>query len=220
MIHESSSWLTEHLGHHESYWNDLKAELNAKFQRPNPTINETPITQHILEAGEAVGFQAPNPDHRIENIPSYQDYQNYSDRQAKQLYQFPTQFNSFGQRTHSGVSIINWDDSRLELKTRCSVESLEFEAVASPQADGSKAKCVAVRARYLDSDETDSFTLTSEGKVILCAGAASPRLLMPHREILQNEAISQQVSDHIVLPLGIYQNVDRRPALSCRGASG
>lgn len=210
MIHESSSWLAKNLGHDESYWDELKVELNAKFQRPDPSINETPVTQHILEAGEAVGFEAPNPNHRIENIPSYQDYQSYCDRQAKQLYQFPTQFNPFGQRTHSGVSIVDWDDPRLELKTRCQVEFLEFapidSAQADPQADGSLAQCVAVQARFLDSDDTDRIRipLASGGKVILCAGAASPRLLMPHRQTLQNEAIGQQASDHIVLPLGIY----------------
>ncbi|MBP0027990.1 hypothetical protein [Roseofilum sp. Guam] len=196
MIHESSRWLAEHLGHNESYWDELKAELNAKFERPDPSINETPVTQHILDAGEVAGFQAPNPGHRIENIPSYQDYQSYSDRQAKQLYQFPTQFNPFGQRTHSGVSIVDWDDPRLELKTRCQMESLEFAPIDSPEADGSLAQCVAVQARFLDRDQTDliRIPLTTGGKVILCAGAASPRLLMPYRQTLQNEAIGQQAS--------------------------
>ncbi len=210
MIHESSSWLAQNLGHDESYWNQLKAELNAKFQRPDPTIRETPVTQHILQAGVAVGFAAPNPNHRIENIPNYQDYQNYSDNHAKQLYQFPTQFNSFGQRTNSGVSIVDWDDPRLELKTRCQVESLEFAPIATSAdkapAQEPQAQCVAVHIRVLDRDETDyiRIPLASGGKVILCAGAASPRLLIPHRQILQNQAIGQQVSDHIVLPLGIY----------------
>ena len=206
MIHESSSWLAHHLGHDETYWNKLKEELNAKFNRPNPAIRDTPVTQHILQAGQAVGFEAPNPDNRIKNIPSYQDYQNYSDNQAKQLYQFPTQFNPFGQRTHSGISLVDWCDSRLELKTRCQVECLELASITTndPQVDCPQAQCVAVQVRDLDSGQLARITLKTGGQVILCAGATSPHLLMPHREILQNTALGQHVSDQIVLPLGIY----------------
>jgi hypothetical protein len=48
---------------------------------------------------------------RIEHIP------NQKDDSPKQFYQFPSQFNTFGQRTNSGVSIVDWEDDSLQLET-------------------------------------------------------------------------------------------------------
>ena len=191
MIHESSEWLSEHIGFSISYWNELKAELNKKFDRPNPMENQSRVTQHILDSAYQASFQLSKDD--IENIP------NYHEGNASLLHPFPTQFNRFGQRTHSGVSLIDWSDSRLKLLTRCRVEHIEWEKTSDKLA-----RCVGVEVKNLDTGKTVSFSLSSMGKLLLCAGAATPRLLMPHRELLSNNAIGQQVSDHIVLPLGIY----------------
>jgi len=192
MIHESSSWYAMQMGRDENYWNHLKSELNAKFDRPDPAHRETPLTQHILGAATEFGYQPPDPDHRIHNIPSYQE-------DANQLYQFPTQFNAFGQRTHSGVSLVDWFGDRVELKTRCRVEELEFTSTETGESE-----CVAVHVKYLETGKTDRFALADGGRLILCAGAATPRLLLPHRETLNNPEIGKHASDHIVLPLGIY----------------
>ncbi len=202
MIHESSTWLSTHMGHNANYWDKLKSELNAKFDRPDPSIRETPITKHILEAAKAVGFNSPNPDNRIHNIPSYQDYENCADGNGDQLYQFPTQFNPFGQRTNSGVSIVDWFSDRIDLKTRCQVMELEFAKTKTDESN--ESKCVAVHVQYVDTGETARFVLAEGGRLILCAGAATPKLLLPHRETLNNPDIGKHASDHIVLPLGIY----------------
>ena len=203
MIHESSHWLSSHIGQDEDYWDRLKTELNAKFHRPDPTQRETPITQHILKSAETVGFKPPDASNRIENIPSYRDPQDCPDGNTQQLFQFPTQFNPFGQRTNSGVSLVDWFCDRLHLIPHCQVTDLEFDGIDSEELD-----CVAVQVKYLDKgtskQTTDRFVLAKGGRLILCAGAATPRLLMPHRERLNNPEIGRFVSDHIVLPLGIY----------------
>ncbi|NEO98153.1 MAG: hypothetical protein F6K58_05545 [Symploca sp. SIO2E9] len=121
------------------------------------------------------------------------------DGEPKQLYLFSTQFNYFGQRTHSGVSLIDWFDNRIELKTQSQVIELELEATETQEY-----RCKAVHVKYLDTGETDSFFLKEGGKVILCAGAATPQLLMPHREKLNNPEIGKYVNDHMIIPLGIY----------------
>jgi hypothetical protein len=40
------------------------------------------------------------------------------------------------------------------------------------------------------------------GRVLLCAGAATPRLLMQYRENPQNEAIGKDSNNHVAMPLG------------------
>ena len=138
-------------------------------------------------------------------IPSYQDYENCADGNADQLYQFPTQFNSFGQRTNSGVSIVDWFSDRIDLKTRCQVMELEFAETKTDESNESnESNCVAVHVQYVDTGETARFALAEGGRLILCAGAATPKLLLPHRETLNNPDIGKHASDHIVLPLGIY----------------
>ncbi|HAC65738.1 MAG TPA: choline dehydrogenase [Cyanothece sp. UBA12306] len=191
MIHESSQWLSQHIGHSISYWDQLKNDLNQKFFRPNPLINLSPVTQHILDLAIKFGFKLSNDN--IENIPNYHEGNNLL------LHPFPTQFNRFGQRTNSGVSLVDWSDSRITLKTQYRVECLQWE-----KQSGKVARCVSVETTNLDSGQPVSFTLASTGKLLLCAGAATPRLLIPHQELLSNNAIGKQVSDHIVLPLGIY----------------
>ncbi|HLO85749.1 MAG TPA: GMC oxidoreductase [Nostocaceae cyanobacterium] len=191
MIHESSEWLAQHIGRDSQYWDDLKAELNQKFARENPLQNLSPVTKHVLQAAQDVGFQISSD--AIQNIP------NYREGNADWLHIFPTQFNSFGQRTNSGVSIVNWFDNCVELKTRCRVVQLEFSH--NPEE---KARCVGVYVQYLDTEKTEFLSLSENGKLIMCAGAATPKLLWPHRERLENCEIGQHASDHIVLPLGVY----------------
>ncbi|GKY97968.1 hypothetical protein MPSEU_000754900 [Mayamaea pseudoterrestris] len=191
MIHESSKWLARMLGHSEQYWDDLKHDLNQRFRRSDPTQRETPITNHIVKNVAAEGFTIDQD--MIANIPSYQeDVDN-------QLIQFPTQFDMFGQRTNSGVSLVNWEDSRIELRTRVSVDELVFEP-----RDGQLSACVAMKIRQQSSKMEETIHVAKHGRVILCAGAASPRLLMPHRETLGNAAIGKFVNDHFAMPLGIY----------------
>ena len=191
MIHESSEWLATHIGHRADYWDDLKAELNERFARPDPASDLSPIAQHVLKVAESVGFKRCQD--AIHNIP------NHPEGDADLLHLFPTLFNQFGQRTHSGVSLVDWFDKRVKLKTRCRVERLEFD-----NDQERTARCVAVQVKDLDKGEMHRFSLADDGRLILCAGAATPRLLLPHRKRLQNNELGQQVSDHILLPLGLY----------------
>jgi hypothetical protein len=195
MIHEASNWLKKYLGRTEKYWNDLKRRLNKKFDRRDPMIDETPITAHIIAKGTLQKFNAPRTCSRIENIP------NQNDAEPSQLYQFPTQFNTFGQRTNSGVSIVDWEDSHLRVETLVEVQDLVF--AEKPTKDGD-AQCRSVNVKFLDTKNTTTVDLKEGGKVILCGGAASPRLLMKQKELQHNKAIGKDVSDHIALPLGIY----------------
>ena len=191
MIHESSDWLADHLGYTADYWTALKHQLNPKFKRPTPADQPSPITRHILQVAQAVGFEISQD--AIANIP------NHSEAKGNWLHLFTTQFNPFGQRTHSGVSLVDWSDPRLELKTQYRVKQLEFA-----QTTDTGTPCVAVHAQSLTTRQIESFPLAEGGRVILCAGAATPRLLLPHRERLHNDAIGQEASDHILLPLGLY----------------
>lgn len=199
MIHESSSWLSKHIGHDVEYWEKLKLELNEKLNCLDPDKYKTQLTEYILQSAEAEGFNPQNPKNHIKSIPSYQDI---SSGNPKQLYLFSTQFNSFGQRVHSGVSLIDWFDARIELKTKCQVMKLDFE-----KTETEDYQCTAVHVEYIKpgKSEVESFQLGESGRVILCAGAATPRLLMPYRNTLNNYEIGKQASDHIAIPLGIYQ---------------
>lgn len=191
MLHESSEWLATHIGHTADYWNDLKTELNERFARPDPAKDLSPITQHLLKVAESVGFKRCTD--RLHNIP------NHPESDADLLHLFPTPFNQFGQRTHSGVSLVNWFDKRVELKTQSRVERLELA-----DEQGKSVRCVAVQVKDFNKGQMHRFSLKNDGRLILCAGAATPRLLLPHRKKLQNNEIGQHVSDHILLPLGLY----------------
>ena len=200
MIHESSEWLATHLGHTPEYWTALKEALNPRFERPNPADATSAITNQILDIAQQAGFTVSYD--AIANIP------NQPNGDAQSLHLFPTLFNSFGQRTHSGVSLVNWADPRLTLKTQYRVEQIEF----APSPDGG-SQCIAVQSRALKTGKLERFALSAQGKLILCAGAATPRLLLPHQELLQNNEIGKGVSDHILLPLGLYI-VDRSTDIS------
>ena len=193
MIHESSQWLADHLGRSPDYWQNLKAGLNPRFDRPDPADDLSPMAKSVLKSAEKNGFTQATDD--IGHIP------NQPDTQADQLHLFPTLFNAFGQRTHSGVSIVDWCYPGLTLLTRCRVKQLKFTEV---DTQGNPVRCTAVQVKDLETKRTYDIALKENGKLILCAGAATPRLLMPHGDKLGNGAISKQVSDHILLPLGLY----------------
>ncbi|MDJ0599719.1 MAG: GMC oxidoreductase [Crocosphaera sp.] len=189
MIHESSDWLANHIGYSVDYWNDLKAELNKKFALKNPETHLSPVTQQVIKLAEAMGFEQWSQ--KTENIP------NHPEKEANLLHLFPTPFNSFGQRTHSGVSLVNWEDTRVELKTLCRVLRVEL-------SEEKPIRCVAVQVKELKTGKIHRFCLKNNGRIILCAGATTPKLLLSYRETFQNKAIGLHVSDHILLPLGIY----------------
>ncbi len=195
MIFESSAWLAEHLGHDEAYWDARKKELADAFDRPDPLAAPSPILQHVMHVAEAAGF-APSSC-ATGHIPDLED------AEAKRLYPFPTQFNRFGQRTHSGVSLVDWGDPRLTLRTRVRAERLELV----------DERCELVHARDCDTGEALCFGVARGGRVMLCAGGVTPQLLRPLRDALSNIAIGADTSDHIVLPLGIYL-VDRALTVS------
>ncbi|MEM9506867.1 MAG: GMC oxidoreductase [Cyanobacteria bacterium P01_E01_bin.35] len=194
MIHESSSWLSKHFGHSEQYWDELKQNLNRRLNCLDPFDLQTELNEEIIKSLQTAGFTPPNPSHHSEKIPSYDDSPSSN---CQQLYLFSTQFNSFGQRTHSGVSIVDWE--RIDLRTQCQVTQLKFRQ--DPTGD---FYCQAVQAKCLTTGKTSYFLLKDTGKVMLCAGAATPRLLMPHKQKLNNNQIGQHVNDHIIIPIGIY----------------
>jgi len=125
-----------------------------------------------------------------ENIPSYQD------GLEKQLYIFPTQFDLFGQRTYSGVSLVPWNDKRVHLKTFRKVDELVMTG----------KKCTSVKVENLKSNKIEEFKLSSKesSKIILSGGSQSPRLLMKFKSSLQNNEIGEHVNDHICMPLALY----------------
>jgi hypothetical protein len=202
MIHESSDWLAAQLGQDASYWDQLKKELNTKFALPHPKLKRSPITQHIVDCAEQFGFQM-NTD-ETHGIP------NFRLGLTGLLHLFPTQFDQFGQRTHSGVSLVNWSDPRVTLKTECKVKQLNFVSLPSD------AQCFGVETISTETGNQQCFVLNPKGgKLLLCAGAETPRLLMPHRQLLANPEIGQYVSDHVLLPLGIYL-LDRKLDVTAR----
>ena len=191
MIFESSDWLTKNLGHDQAYWDAMKEELAEAFQRRDPMTNMTDIAKHVKENLEAFGFSV-----NAENkgyIPIYPDGKD------KQIHIFPTQFNQFGQRTHSGVSLLNWyENERLDFITQQRVTQLHLET-----GDGGQ-RCTAITVFNLVEGKPDIYQLGANTKLLLCAGAATPQLLYEHREKLENMEIGKYVNDHILLPFGIY----------------
>ena len=191
MIHESSKWLSAHVGQSVRYWQDLKQALNQRFNRGDPEDDLSSITQHVLQVAKNVGFRLIKDE--LENIP------NHPEQDEKLLHLFPSLFNPFGQRIHSGVSIVDWFDERIVLKTQCRVQQLDFETTTTGEL-----RCSAVHVKNLVEETCESFALEEGCKVILCAGAATPRLLMPYKEKIGQGEMGHQVSDHILLPLGLY----------------
>lgn len=197
MIHESSEWLSKHVGKTIDYWDQLKVELDKKFKSPDLPLDQSPVTKHVLRKAQQVGFQSSISQSDIDGnrtVPSYPE------GNANLLHVFPTQFDQFGQRTYSGVSFVDWFNQCVELRTRCRAVQLVFS-----NDSGDNARCVGVQVEDLDTGKIECVSLAADhGKLILCAGAATPRLLLPHKERLRNDEIGQHVSDHICMPLGLY----------------
>lgn len=191
MIFESSDWLTKHLGHDQAYWDAMKAELAESFQLRNPKRNLTNVAMHVKEKLEALGFSVNEQNKGY--IPVYPDGKD------KQIHLFPTQFDEFGQRTHSGVSLLNWSENeRLDFMTQQRVTQLHLETGDKGQ------RCTAITVFNLVKRELETYQLGASTKLLLCAGAGTPQLLYEHREKLNNMEIGEHVNDHILLPFGIY----------------
>ncbi len=197
MIHESSSWLSKNVGKSNEYWDAMKCELNDKFERPDPFDKKNPdfvneIERKAMEMDEKPFAPAKKAHNTAGNIPSLQD--NWEEDNDKQLYLFPTQFNNFGQRTNSGVSLVDWTDRRIEIKCLHSVKGLDVDEGGT---------CKAVDAFDKVRNEKVSYAVKSGGKVVLSSGSSSPKLLKACKSI-NNESIGMHVKDHICMPLGIY----------------
>jgi hypothetical protein len=191
MIFESSEWLSKNFGYDQAYWDNLKQELAAAFQVRNPQNTQTDVAIYVKEKLEKFGFAVNEKNQGY--IPVYDE------EKEQQIHIFPTQFDEFGQRTHSGVSLISWyDNERVDLITQRRVVKLQLE----PGDNGQK--CTAITVLNLITEELEIYQLGSQTKLILCAGAGTPPLLYEHREKLNNLEIGKYVNDHILLPLGIY----------------
>ena len=191
MIHESSEWLATHVGRTKEYWDCRKKEFNEKLNLDNPFENRVEDFTSVIEKAatslEENPYMNPNEeDNCAGNVPSLNNNE-------KQIYIFPTQFNLFGQRTKSGVSIVDWRDQRIEIKCLREVKDLNI----------SKGTCQSVNVWNTSTKENETYSVKADGKVILCGGSASPRLLMRSKE-MTNEKIGKFVRDHICMPLGIY----------------
>lgn len=202
MIFESTEWLIQNFGRDEAYWKKCKHELAQKFQRENPQNTLTEVGNHVLQNLMNFGFSVNSQTE--ENIPVYQDGQD------KQIQIFPNQFNEFGQRVHSGISLLEWyNNERLDFMTRCRVTQLQLTAT-----DDGQQRCCGIVYQNLDTKLETEVTLGSDTKVLLCAGAFTPQLLYEHRQALNNLEIGEWVNDHIVLPFGIYLlRKDLKPTL-------
>lgn len=206
MIHESSEWLAKHLGQTKEYWDKMKIELSCKLDRDSPFENRVKDFTKVIEdkatsPSNAIPYKPPNETHNFAgNIPSLNDnWSEYPTEKAKQLYIFPTQFNRFGQRTNSGVSLVDWSDDRIHLKCLSEVKDLEI-------VDGT---CKSVTIWNEETRENEKFTLKTDGKVVLCGGSQSPRLLM-NSKTPKNDNIGKFVRDHICMPLAIYVVSEKR----------
>ncbi len=198
MIAEESQWLAKHLGRDAPYWDEQKRELHALFDLLPPT--KSAVTQRVLEATTMVGYK-PNGS-ETGNVPNftYVDDTDVECTNNRLVHRFPTPFNRFGQRTHSGASIVDFVKSRVELRTRTVVTELKFEKVSN----SIPAHCTSVNTINLDTEEKTVIHLKEGGKVVLCAGSATPHLLLPHKRILGDNNLGANVSDHVLIPLGVY----------------
>lgn len=203
MIHESSEWLVEQAGRDVDYWDKCKEELNASLKRPDPLAEgyQTPFADYIAENAQKAGYAAPSKDDMIENIPSVNESEN-----KKRLYYFPTQFDMFGSRTNSGVSLVKWEQIKYRWNT--TVTGLVMD----------KTTCNGVQTRSKESGENVTYKVKKDtGRVVLCGGSQSPRLLLNTEELASNKKIGTRVNDHICMPLAIY--VVREDKTSVVGAT-
>lgn len=192
MIHEESQWLATHLGRDPDFWSRLKEELNSRFNRAPPANSETPVTRHVVDLARAAGYKVSTDETR--NIP------NYGLRDGTRLvHRFPTPFNRFGQRTNSGASLVEWDLPNVELRTRTRVKRLEFSSTRDKHA-----VCSVVHLHDIDLGADTVVRVSEGGLVVMCAGSTTPQLLLPHFDTLGDGAVGRSVSDHVLLPLGLY----------------
>jgi hypothetical protein len=210
MIHESSEWLTKQVGHDIAYWNECKCELNGSFKRPNPfeVGYQTPFANHIIDNNVNAGYAPPNEEHMTKNIPSLAESP-FGDKNSKQVYIFPTQFDQFGQRTHSGVSLVEWN--KVDLRWNSRVTELKMKK-CDKNADDPSYTCTGVKVLNIYTGKDITYQVKKgTGKVVLCGGSQSPRLLM-NTEVLEksNDKIGKRVNDHICMPLGIYLVDEKR----------
>lgn len=209
MITEDSSWLAEHLGRDAAYWDERKHEIHASFGLLPPT--RTQITERVLNVVSMAGFQLNNSESW--SVPNFtlQSSSGIESADSRFAHRFPVPFNKFGQRTHSGASIVDLNKPNVDLFTRTLVTELKFEKI-SPSTDSS---CIAVCAQNLDTKKKHFLEVNQGGKVILSAGSTTPQLLLPYKKILGNSEIGNEVSDHVLIPLGVYV-VDDSIELSAR----
>ncbi|SBO43949.1 hypothetical protein [Cyanobium sp. NIES-981] len=189
MIFESPAWLQDHVGHEPAYWQDCMQELVAALQPRDPVL--TPLAEHVLGRLQEAGYTL-NPD-RVGPVPVLPE------QHQPLIHPFPTPFDAFGQRVHSGVSLLEWEGNpQLDFCTGQRVSKLLLE----PGPDGQR--CVGLELWEPASGRRRELPLAAEARLILCAGAGSPALLLEHRDDLGNPAIGLEVNDHILLPFGIY----------------
>ena len=196
MIHESSDWLVKQAGYDVDYWNECKKELNASLDRPDPLAAgyQTPFADFIAENAQQVGYAPPNKDDMIQNIPSLSE----SKSQSKRLYFFPTQFDRFGSRTNSGVSLVKWQKIKYRWNTK--VVGLEM----GKKSDSTGIACNGVQTRNKQGEDVTYKVKKDTGRVLLCGGSQSPRILLNTKELAGNEKIGQRVNDHVCMPLAVY----------------
>jgi hypothetical protein len=171
-----------------------KKELNASFDRPDPPKEgyQTPFATFIADNAEKAGYAPPNKDDMIQNIPSL------NESQAKQVTFFPTQFDMFGSRTNSDVSLVKWQQIKYGWNT--TVTGL----VMDKKTDSNEIDCNGVQTRNHQGVNVTYNVKKNTGKVILCGGSQSPRILLNMEELAGNEKIGQRVNDHICIPLATY----------------
>ena len=192
MIFESPEWLDQHFGHGGDYWEARQRELAESFAVLDPLARRTPVALHVEQQLRRHGFQ-PNP-HQAGRIPVFRD------DGEDHFHCFPTQFDAFGQRVHSGVSLLSWyDNPQLDLLTDHRVTRLLLE----PDAAGCQ-RCAALTVLDRRSGTLQTLQLGPRCRLLLCAGAVTPQLLLEHRERLANPAIGRDLNDHILLPFGLY----------------
>jgi hypothetical protein len=192
MIYESCQWLAERFGHGESYWEQRQRDLAEAFHLLDPSHQLTAVASHVRGKLLDHGF-LPN-EVLSGGVPVYQD------GAGQRFHLFPTQFDAFGQRVHSGVSLLSWSDNpQIDLLCEHRVTALCLETVGDDLH-----RCVALRVCARDGGEERTLTLAPRARLLLCAGAATPQLLLPHRDTLANPAIGRSVNDHILLPFGLY----------------
>jgi hypothetical protein len=206
MIHESSAWLSKNIGQSEDFWDKMKIDVGKGLKRESPFDTRSEDFTKIIEEKATLlkknPFQAPNEDDNFaSNIPSLNDKWNeYPEgAEGKQMYIFPTQFNKFGQRTNSGVSLVDWEDKRIDLNCLREVKGLNMV----------EGTCKSVSVKNTETGKDEEFSVKADGKVILCSGSQSPRLLMRSKEVT-NKYVGKYVKDHICMPLAIYIVAEKR----------